>query len=64
MSNMSLIAAFERMWQHIVALVDTKADVSHTHNTYATNTKNGTATASDNGYRVISRVNLHNRVKI
>lgn len=31
MANTSILAAFERMWYHIVALVGNKADVEHTH---------------------------------
>lgn len=34
MANKSILAAFERMWQHIVAALGTKSDVSHTHNEY------------------------------
>ena len=32
MANSSIYAAFERMWQHIVALVGTKASIDHNHN--------------------------------
>ena len=31
MANTSIYAAFERMWQHIIALVGGKADVIHNH---------------------------------
>lgn len=31
MTNTSILAAFERFWQHVVALVGTKSDVNHTH---------------------------------
>jgi hypothetical protein len=31
MTNPSILAAFERMWQHIVAKIGTKADISHNH---------------------------------
>lgn len=31
MANTSLIAAFERMWQHVVAALGSKSDVSHIH---------------------------------
>ena len=31
MANTSILAAFERMWQHVVAVVGNKADVTHTH---------------------------------
>jgi hypothetical protein len=29
MANASILAAFERMWQHVVAKVGTKADKSY-----------------------------------
>lgn len=32
MANTSIFAAFERMWQHVVALVGGKADSEHNHN--------------------------------
>lgn len=31
MANASILAAFERFWQHIVAVVGNKADIDHTH---------------------------------
>jgi hypothetical protein len=31
MSNKSILAAFERMWQHVVAIVSNKSDLGHTH---------------------------------
>ena len=31
MANTSIIAAFERMWLHVVAAVGNKSDISHTH---------------------------------
>lgn len=31
MANTSILAAFERMWQHIVVALGSKADASHTH---------------------------------
>lgn len=31
MVNTSLLAAFERMWQHVVAIVGSKSDLDHTH---------------------------------
>ena len=31
MANPSIYAAFERMWQHIVAALGNKSDISHTH---------------------------------
>lgn len=32
MANSSIFAAFERMWQHVVAALGNKSDVSHNHN--------------------------------
>ena len=32
MANKSILDAFERFWQHTIALVGTKADLSHIHN--------------------------------
>jgi hypothetical protein len=31
MANTSIYAAFERFWQHIVAVLGEKADAEHTH---------------------------------
>lgn len=31
MANTSIFAAFERMWQHIIVIFNSKADASHTH---------------------------------
>ena len=31
MANPSIYAAFERMWQHVVAVVGNKSDIGHTH---------------------------------
>lgn len=31
MANTSLFSAFERMWQHIITIVNSKADKSHEH---------------------------------
>lgn len=31
MANTSLLSAFERMWQHIITIVNSKADKSHEH---------------------------------
>jgi len=39
-TNASILAAFERMWQHVVYRLNDKADVSHTHN-YAGSTSAG-----------------------
>ena len=34
MANTSILAAFERMWLHVVAAVGGKADIGHTHTEY------------------------------
>lgn len=31
MANQSILAAFERMWQHVVAALGSKSDISHNH---------------------------------
>lgn len=31
MANQSISAAFERMWQHIVAALSNKSDIGHNH---------------------------------
>lgn len=31
MTNPSILAAFERMWQHITAAISSKSDIDHTH---------------------------------
>ena len=31
MVNSSILAAFERMWQHVVTAISSKSDISHTH---------------------------------
>lgn len=36
MANSSIYAAFERMWQHIIAKIGTKADLIHSHDEYLT----------------------------
>lgn len=36
MANLSIYAAFERMWQHVIAALGGKADSEHTHDEYAT----------------------------
>ena len=36
MANQSILAAFERMWQHIVYALGEKSDKSHTHSDYMT----------------------------
>ena len=38
MANSSIYAAFDRMWQHVVSKVGTKADIDHTHDEYCTET--------------------------
>ena len=32
MANTSILAAFERMWQHVISAIGTKSDLNHTHN--------------------------------
>lgn len=32
MANTSILSAFERMWAHIIAALENKADSSHDHN--------------------------------
>lgn len=41
MANASILAAFERMWQHITAVLSNKSDTDHTHDN---------ATKSDSGF--------------
>lgn len=36
MANASILAAFERMWQHVVAALGNKSDISHSHGDYMT----------------------------
>lgn len=36
MANPSIFAAFERMWQHVIAAVGSKANIDHTHDEYCT----------------------------
>ena len=46
MANTSILAAFERMWQHVIAVVGNKADVEHSHDN-ASSVANGFMSASD-----------------
>lgn len=46
MANASILAAFERMWQHITTALSKKSDVSHTHSN-ATQSKSGFLSAGD-----------------
>lgn len=46
MANASILAAFERFWQHTVAALGNKADASHTHDE-ATQTAAGLLSAED-----------------
>ena len=46
MANTSIQAAFERMWQHVVAKLGNKADVNHTHSD-ATQSASGFLSAED-----------------
>lgn len=34
MANPSILAAFERMWQHTIAELGNKADLDHTHDEF------------------------------
>lgn len=36
MANTSILAAFERMWHHVVAALGNKSDIGHTHDGYVT----------------------------
>ena len=36
-SNTSILAAFERMWMHIITALGGKAEASHTHEEYVNN---------------------------
>lgn len=36
MANTSILAAFERMWHHVVTALGNKSDIEHTHDGYAT----------------------------
>lgn len=53
MANTSIFAAFERMWQHIVALVGGKANAEHEHDNYIPvdekGAPNGVATLNESG---------------
>lgn len=40
MANPSILAAFERMWQHTIAKIGTKADVDHGHTVIVETNKN------------------------
>ena len=46
MANTSILAAFERMWQHIVAALSNKSNVDHTHSD-ATQATSGFMSAED-----------------
>ena len=49
MVNASILAAFERMWQHVVSALSGKSDVNHTHSEYMTvNNPTGTGSFSMN----------------
>jgi hypothetical protein len=34
MANTSILAAFERMWQHVVVRLNNKSDIDHTHSEF------------------------------
>lgn len=46
MANTSILAAFERMWQHVVSALNSKSDISHSHSD-ATQTVSGFLSAED-----------------
>jgi len=46
MANTSILAAFERMWQHITSALSNKSDVDHTHSN-ATQAASGFLSAED-----------------
>ena len=51
MTNTSIFAAFERMWQHVVAIVGNKSDLDHKHDDiYDTKGSANTALAESNEY--------------
>lgn len=57
MANTPIYAAFERMWQHVIAALGNKSDVSHNHDDAyeekgAVNTHN-TATDAHNDIRLL-----------
>ena len=46
MANTSILAAFERMWLHVLAALGGKADTSHTHNYAASESEGGAANSA------------------
>lgn len=46
MANSSILAAFERMWQHVVVALDNKSDLNHGHEVL---TIKGNGTTIDGG---------------
>lgn len=46
MANTSILAAFERMWQHVVAALGNKSDITHSHSN-ATQAASGFLSAED-----------------
>lgn len=59
MTNTSILAAFERMWQHVIAKIDTKADVAHNHDDlYYTESEMDTK-ISDINNSVDSKISTH-----
>lgn len=57
MANASILAAFERMWQHITSALSNKSDISHTHEGMPYwvegNDKDGGVMVCDSGYGLI-----------
>mgnify|MGYP003289122478 CR=1 FL=1 len=56
MANSSILAAFERMWQHVTSALNNKSDISHTHDN-ATQESGGMMSVND-------KINLDNAVLI
>lgn len=46
MANTSILAAFERMWLHVLAALGGKADTNHTHNYAASESEGGAANSA------------------
>ena len=55
MANASILAAFERMWQHVLAVIGNKADATHTHDdTYYTKTELNDALTQKSQVQIIT----------
>lgn len=55
MANTSILSAFERMWQHVVAALGNKADIEHSHNYAGSSSSGGSAISADK----LSGSNIH-----